>query len=102
METEPVILDERRGMAAQAATEVRRRLAEVETQRRALQQRQVELETYFAASPSASWEEAADKARYLLQLLAGTSLGRDPRRKKIITGVLEDFRRLAGQPSVAE
>lgn len=102
MENEPVILDARRGMAAQAATDVRRSLAEVEAQRHALEQRQIELETYFAASPSASWEEAADKARYLIQLLAGTSLGRDPRRKKIIAGVLEDFRRLAGQRPVAE
>lgn len=96
MKTEPVVLDTRRGMAARVATEVRRSLAEVEQQRHALQQRQIELETYFLAAPSASWEEAADRARYLIQLFADTTAGRDPRRQKIIVGVLEDFRRLAG------
>ena len=102
MDTKPIVLDDRRGMAAQTATEARRRLAEVEAQRQALQRRQLELEEYFAAAPSANWEEAVDKARYLIQLFADTAAGRDPRRQKIIAGVLEDFRRLAGQPPVAE
>ena len=95
---DPVVLDEHRGMAAQTATELRRLRAEVEAQRAALRRRQAELERHFLAGPSASWEEAAEKARYLLGLLADTPEGRDPRRRRIIAGVLDDFARLAGGP----
>ena len=96
---DPVVLDEHRGMAAQTATEVRRLRAEVEAQRAALRRRQAELERHFLAGPSASWEEAAEKARYLIGLLADTPEGRDPRRRKIIAGVLDDFTRLSGDPT---
>ncbi len=95
---DPVVLDERRGMAAQKATEIRRRLADVEAEQAALRRRQAELERHFLAGPSASWEEAAEKARYLLHLLADTPEGRDPRRREIIAGVLDDFTRLSGDP----
>ena len=37
------------------------------------------------------------KARYLIGLLADTPEGRDPRRKRIIAGVLKDFERLAAE-----
>ena len=72
---DPVVLDERRGMAAQTATETRRLGAEVEAQRAALRRRQAELERHFLAGPSATWEEAAEKARYLIGLLADTPEG---------------------------
>jgi hypothetical protein len=97
MKRDPAVLDEHRGMAAQKATEIRRHLAEVEAQQAALQQRQAELERFLLAAPSVTWEEAAEKARYLLTLFADTPAGRDPRRRKIITGVLEDFERLAAE-----
>src|ERR687893_2872876 len=93
---DPVVLDEHRGMAAQTATEMRRLRAEVETQRAALRRRQAALERHFLAGPSASWEEAAEKARYLIGLLADTPEGRDPRRRRIIAGVLDDLARLSG------
>ena len=96
MNDNPVVLDQHRGMAAQKATELRRLRSEVEAQRAALQQRQAELERHYLAAPAATWEEAAEKARYLLALLAETSEGQDPRRRKIIAGVLEDFTRLLG------
>jgi hypothetical protein len=89
-----VVLDERRGMAAQKATEIRRHLAEIEADQAALRRRQEELERFLLASPAASWAEAAEKARYLLTLLAETSLGSDPRRRRLIADVLEDFERL--------
>jgi hypothetical protein len=95
---DPAVLDEHRGMAAQKATEIRRHLAEVEAQQAALEQRQAELERFLLAAPSASWAEAVEKARYLIMLLANTSAGRDPRRQKIIAGVLDDFRRLSREP----
>ncbi len=96
-----VVLDEHRGMAAQKATEMRRLRTEVEAQRAALRQRQEELEWHFLAGPAATWEEAAEKARYLIGLLADTPEGRDPRRRKIIASVLDDFTRLSGDPTAS-
>ena len=98
MEGDPVVLDDRRGMTAQKATEIRRRMAEVEADEARLRERQAELEKLLLSAPAASWAEAAEKARYLITLFAGTSLGQDPRRQKIIAAVLDDFRRLAGDP----
>jgi hypothetical protein len=93
---DPVVLDEHRGMAARKAAEIRRLRSEVEAQRAALHERQAELERHFLAAPSATWEEAAEKARYLIALLAETPEGRDPRRRKVIASVLDDFVRLSG------
>jgi hypothetical protein len=95
MEDDPIVLDAHRGMMAQKATEIRRHLAEVQAQQTTLRQRQAELEKFLLATPSVTWEDAAEKARYLITLLAATPEGRDPRRRKIIAGVLEDFERLA-------
>ena len=97
MKDDPVVLDEHRGMAAQKATEIRRRLAEVEAEQESLRQRQAELERFLLAAPAATWEDAAEKARYLITLLADTPAGQDPRRQRIIADVLEDFRRLSGK-----
>lgn len=98
MTDEPIVLDEHRGMMAQKATEVRRHLAAVAAEQAALRERQAALEKHLLAAPAATWEDAAEKARYLLDLLATTSEGRDPRRQKIIAGVLEDFARLSASP----
>jgi hypothetical protein len=99
MNDNPVILDHRRGMAAQRATEIRRSLAEVEAQHAALRERQADLEQVLLSAASASWEEAAHKARYLIGLFAETLDGQDPRRKRIIEAVLDDFHRLSGSQS---
>jgi len=88
-------LDQRRGMAAQKATQIRRLLAEVEANEAALRCRQDELESQLLAKPAESWHEAAEKARYLLNLFAATPAAQDPRRRKLIASVLKDFRRLA-------
>jgi hypothetical protein len=93
--SDPVVLDTRRGMAAQKATEIRRHLAAIEADQAALRDRQEELEKFLLASPAATWAEAAEKARYLLTILAATSAGQDPRRQKIIAGLLDDFARLS-------
>lgn len=82
-------------MTAQKATDIRRLLAEVEANEKALRQRQHELEAQLVASPAASWVEAVEKARYLLGLFASTPVAQDPRRQKLIANVLEDFDRLA-------
>ena len=95
MTDKPIDLDQHRGMAAQKATDLRRLLAEVAANERALRATQDELETQLIAAPASSWEEAADKARYLLSVLADTPSGQDPRRKILIQAVLDDFSRLS-------
>ena len=90
-------LDLHRGMAAQKATELRRLLADVETDQNALRVRQEELEAHLLASPAANWHEAAEKARYLLNLFAASLTSQDPRRQKLIAAVLADFKRLSGE-----
>jgi len=95
MTDQTIDLDERRGMAAQKATEIRRLVAEVEADAQALSRRQHALEDQLLAAPSVSWLEAAGKARYLLGLFAATAAGQDPRRQTLIANVLDDFARLS-------
>jgi hypothetical protein len=102
MKHNPIVLDEHRGVAAQEATEIRRRLAEVEADQAALRSRRTELEKFLVAAPASTWPEAAEKARYLIGLFAQTSSARDPRRQKLIASVLDDFSRLAGGEPTAE
>ena len=97
MTDETIDLDRHRGMASQRATELRRLLADVEANENALRSRQSELESQLLAAPAMSWPEAAEKARYLLNLFAATPGAEDPRRQKLITAVLADFRRLSDQ-----
>jgi hypothetical protein len=49
------------------------------------------------AAPAAHWQDAAEKARYLLKLFATTLAAQDPRRQKLIAAVLADFKRLSGE-----
>ena len=95
MTKQTIELDERRGMAAQKATELRRLLLDVEANEKLLRQRQHALEEQLLAAPALTWEEAADKARYLLCLFAGTPAAQDPRRQLLIARILEDFIRLS-------
>ena len=82
-------------MAAQKATDLRRLLADVEANEKALRLRQEDLEAHLLAAPAANWPEAAEKARYLLNLFASSPAAQDPRRQKLIAAVLDDFDRLA-------
>jgi hypothetical protein len=88
-------LDGHRGMMAQKATELRRLLAEVEADEKALRVRQDELEAHLVAAPALSWPDAAEKVRYLLKLFAATPTAQDPRRQMLIANVLDDFARLS-------
>ena len=97
MTDKPIDLDQHRGMSAQKATGLRRLLAEVESNERSLRLRQDELETQLLASPAANWHDAAEKARYLLNLFSATQGAQDPRRQKLIAAVLADFKRLSGE-----
>jgi hypothetical protein len=87
-------LDQHRGMAAQKATDLRRLMADVEANEKALRSRQDELEAHMLAAPSRNWPEAAKKARYLLNLFAASLAAQDPRKQKLIAAVLDDFERL--------
>jgi hypothetical protein len=95
MTDKTIDLDQHRGMASQKATDLRRLLAEVEANETALRLRQHELESHLLAAPAANWQEAAEKARYLLNLFANTVAAEDPRRQNLIAAVLDDFERLA-------
>jgi hypothetical protein len=97
MTDKTVDLDQHRGLAAQKATELRRLLADVEANEKVLSIRQEQLESQLLAAPATNWREAADKARYLLNLFAGTAAAQDPRRQKLIAAVLADFTRLGGE-----
>ena len=97
MTEKTIDLDQHRGMAAQKATDLRRMLSEVESNEKALRLRQDELESQMLAAPAASWHEAAEKARYLLNLFAATLTTQDPRRQTLIAAVLAAFKRLADE-----
>ena len=95
MSNEPIDLDDHRGMAAQKATEIRRRLQEVVADQAALRQRQEELETFLAAEPVGNLADLAVKARYLIELFAATPDAQDQRRQALIKSVLDDLTRLS-------
>ena len=97
MTDKTIDLDQHRGMAAQKATELRRLLADVEANEKALRLRQAELESHLLAAPAVNWHEAAEKARYLLNLFAATLAAQDPRRQTLIAAVLADFARLSDE-----
>ena len=90
-----VDLDKRRGMAAQKATSLRRLLSDVEANEKSLRLRQEALEAQLIAAPAATWAEAAEKARYLLGLYAGSLTKEDTRQRELVAAVLADFQRLS-------
>ena len=91
MVEQPTNLDEHRGMLAQKATELRRLRAEVKADQAALRTRQQELEVLLAAAPATNWDEAVEKARYLLDLFSQTTAADDPHRRMLLERVLTDF-----------
>ena len=96
----PIELDIHRGMSAQKETLLRRKQAEVQADQAALQKRKEEFEDFLVSKPAATQEEAAAKARYLIQLYADTAAGSDPRRMLLIIRALDDLDRLfsLGEP----
>jgi hypothetical protein len=72
-------LDQHRGVAAQKATDLRQLPADVEANEKALHLRQDELEAHLLAAPSTNWCEAAEKARYLLNLFPGSPANKQAR-----------------------
>jgi hypothetical protein len=93
----PLDLDKHRGMAAQKATDIRRVLADVESNARDLRERQGGLESQLLSVPAASWPEAAAKARYVLNLYAAGLAPGDTHHRDLVAAVLTDFARLSGE-----
>jgi hypothetical protein len=93
----PLELDKHRGMAAQKATDIRRILAEVESNARDLRARQTIIENQLLSTPAASWPEAAAKARYVLNLYASDLGPADTHHRDLIGAVLADFVRLSNE-----
>ena len=93
----PIDLDKHRGMAAQKATDLRRALAEVETNVRELRERESDLQNRMMTVPATSWPEAAVKARYLLNLYAATLPTEDTRHRALVAALFDDFARLNGE-----
>lgn len=91
-----VVLDERRGLAAQKATDERRHSSEVQADQETLRHNREELETVLFARTARTWSESSERAAYLLKLFAGTLEAQDPRYQKMIASVLDDFARLGG------
>ena len=92
---EPLDLDKHRGMAAQKATDIRRVLADVESNARDLRERQGVLESQLLSVPAASWSEAVAKARYVLNLYAAGLAPADTHHRDLVAAVLADFARLS-------
>jgi hypothetical protein len=97
MTEKPLDLDKHRGMAAQKATDIRRVLAEVESNARDLRDQQAILENHLLTVPAASWPEAAAKARYVLNLYAASLAPDDTHHRDVVAAVLADFARLSGE-----
>jgi hypothetical protein len=95
MTDEPLDLDKHRGMAAQKATDLRRVLAEVESNAKELRDRQAHFENQLLSMPATSWPDAAAKARYVLNLYAAGLSAEDTRHRDLVAAILEDFARLA-------
>lgn len=95
MNDEPVDLDKHRGIAAQKATNIRRALAEVESNAKELRDRQALLESQLLSVAAISWPEAAAKARYVLGLYAAGLPPDDSHHRDLVTAILDDFARLA-------
>lgn len=95
MNDKPFDLDKHRGMAAQKATDIRRALAEVESNARDLRERQDVLEKDLLSIPATSRAEAVAKARYVLNLYAAGLAPDDTHHRDLVAAVLTDFARLS-------
>jgi hypothetical protein len=73
---------------------LRRILAEVENNAKALRDRWGIFENQLLSVPAASWPEAAAKARYVLNLYEAGLAPDDTHHRDLVVAVLADFARL--------
>jgi len=93
MTDKAVDLDKHREMAAQKATDLRRLLAEVVANERALRATQDELEAQLIAAPASTWEEDAAATSWVSSKTPWCS-------RKYIWGDLHCFLRVRAQREV--
>ena len=93
----PIELDKHRGMAAQKATDIRRVIAEVESNAKLLRDKQGVVESQLLAVPATSWPEAVAKARYVLNLYSASLAPNDTHHRDLVAAVLADLTRLSGE-----
>jgi hypothetical protein len=93
----PIELDKHRGLAAQKATDIRRAIVDVEVNAKLLREHQAAVELQLVAVPATSWAEAIAKARYVLNLYADGLSPTDTHHRDLVTAVLADLTRLAGE-----
>src|SRR6266404_4388139 len=72
-------------------------LAAAEDNARELRDRQRALENELLSSPASSWQEAAAKARYVLNLYAAGLAAEDSHHRDLVAAVLADFARLSDE-----
>lgn len=95
MTKEPFDLDKHRGMNAQKATDLRRTLVEIENHARELRDRQTAIENQLLSLPAETWQEAAAKARYVLNLYLASLSTEDTRHRNLVAAIFDDFARLS-------
>ena len=95
MTEKPLDLDRHRGRTARKATDLRRSLAEAESNARTLRERQAALENELMSIPATSWPEAVAKASYLLNLYAAGLSHADTHHRDLVAAIFADFARLS-------
>jgi hypothetical protein len=95
MTEKTIDLDQRRGMEAQKATDLRRLLAEVEANERSLRLRQDELEAHLAGPPGSELRGSRGEGPLCSRLYAATLTAEDTRRRTLVAAVLKDLERCA-------
>jgi|SRR5689334_18772299 hypothetical protein len=93
----PIELDKHRGMVAQKATDIRRVVAEVESNTKRLRDEQSVAEIQILGAPATSWREAVAKARYVLNLYSASLAPTDTHHRDLVAAVLADLTRLSGE-----
>ena len=91
----PLDLDRHRGRTAQKATDLRRSLADAESNARVLRERQAALENQLMLIPATSWPEAVAKASYVMNLYAAGLSPVDTHHRDLVSAIFADFARLS-------
>ncbi|WP_085793274.1 hypothetical protein [Roseivivax jejudonensis] len=95
MTDDPIDLDDRRSVAGQHASELRRRPANKQRPLQLPQQPHLEsLEDQMLAEPARTWAEVTKKWRFLLDRYAATLGAGDERTQKLIKRAVGDMDRL--------
>jgi hypothetical protein len=99
---DPISLDRRRSTVAQKEIELRRLRQEIRDNKTKLRAQESELQHTLISSPAETWDAAARKAEYVMQLLADRAASSDPHVNRLVTAVLEDFARLSRQADLPQ